>query len=212
MGGVGYCQSMNYLAAMGLLFCAEEDAFWLLSAVIEKILPSKWLAADLLGTTIDLQVLVKLTTEHLPEVRQHLSLVEIPLELIATPWLMTLFSTSLPAETLFRLVRFSIAVFRLFCHSFAPDLGYIMTSQWDSLFVAGSRVLLCACLALLSLLSDQVLACIDFGDVSSCLSKVRGLHDPDAFISATTSWMEKLAARRCGRGHCRCAGSAADSQ
>jgi len=157
---------MNYLAAMGLLFCEEEDAFWLLCAICENILPSKWLAADLLGTKIDLQVLVELTTEHLPAVREHLSLLEIPLELLATPWLMTLFSTNLPAETLFRL--------------------------WDTLFCNDSRVLLCACLALLSLLSEQVLACVDFGDVT-CLSKqVTGLHDADAFVDATTAWMDKI--------------------
>lgn len=35
--GVGYCQGMNYLAAVALLAlaCAEEGAFWLLAAMID---------------------------------------------------------------------------------------------------------------------------------------------------------------------------------
>lgn len=35
--GVGYCQGMNYLAAMALLAlaCAEESAFWVLAAMID---------------------------------------------------------------------------------------------------------------------------------------------------------------------------------
>ena len=35
--GVGYCQGMNFLAAMALLAlaCAEEAAFWLLAAMID---------------------------------------------------------------------------------------------------------------------------------------------------------------------------------
>lgn len=35
--GVGYCQGMNYLAAMALLAlaCAEEGAFWVLAAMID---------------------------------------------------------------------------------------------------------------------------------------------------------------------------------
>ena len=175
---VGYCQAMNYLAGMMLLQSPgeglsaqekEEDAFWLLASMVERILPYGWLSADLLGTKIDLQVLCELMEDHLPTVRRHLQYLEIPLELVASGWLMTLFSTTLPAETLFRL--------------------------WDVLFCNGSRVLLAACLAVLSLLSEDILACVDFGDVSAVLAhKIAGLHDSQMFIEATTEYMEQACA------------------
>jgi len=36
---VGYCQSMNFLAAFLLLNMEEDRAFWVLAAIIEDILP-----------------------------------------------------------------------------------------------------------------------------------------------------------------------------
>jgi hypothetical protein len=34
---IGYCQSLNFIAGMMLLFMCEEDAFWLLVTVAEKV-------------------------------------------------------------------------------------------------------------------------------------------------------------------------------
>ena len=35
-GQVGYCQSMNFVAAILLLHLEEEEAFWLLATLIDK--------------------------------------------------------------------------------------------------------------------------------------------------------------------------------
>lgn len=175
---IGYCQSMNYLAGMMLIQSPggecpveekEADAFWLLASLVERILPTGWLGVDLLGTQVDLQVLCDLMEEQLPTVRRHLQDLEIPLELVASGWLMTLFSTTLPSETLFQL--------------------------WDILFCNGSRVLLAACLAVFSLLEENILACVDFGDVSALLAhKIAGLHDAQVFVEVTTGYMEQACA------------------
>jgi hypothetical protein len=39
---VGYCQSMNFIAALFLLHVPEKPAFWLLTTLIEEILPPKY--------------------------------------------------------------------------------------------------------------------------------------------------------------------------
>ncbi len=36
---VGYCQSLNFVAGMMIIFMDECDAFWLLVTVVEKLLP-----------------------------------------------------------------------------------------------------------------------------------------------------------------------------
>lgn len=39
-GSVGYCQSLNYLGGIVVVVVdAEEDCFWLLSAILEFLLP-----------------------------------------------------------------------------------------------------------------------------------------------------------------------------
>jgi hypothetical protein len=55
---VGYCQSMNFLAAVLLLHLTEEQAFWVLAALIEDILPADYYSVSMLGSRVDQQVCV----------------------------------------------------------------------------------------------------------------------------------------------------------
>ena len=41
---VGYCQSMNFLAAVLLLVVDEESAFWCLTAIVERLMPGHFSA------------------------------------------------------------------------------------------------------------------------------------------------------------------------
>lgn len=56
---VGYCQGMNMIAASLLLIMpSEEDAFWVLCSIIEKILPKTYFETSLLASRADQQVRV----------------------------------------------------------------------------------------------------------------------------------------------------------
>jgi hypothetical protein len=50
---VGYCQSLNFVAGMMLLFLQEEDAFWLLATIIENLLPPEYYTKSMLGAYVD---------------------------------------------------------------------------------------------------------------------------------------------------------------
>lgn len=72
--GVGYCQGMNFLAAL-LLLAVEKDAercFWLLAALIQRILYAKTYAPNLDGCHVEMGVLGKLLRDKAPKLARHL--------------------------------------------------------------------------------------------------------------------------------------------
>ena len=50
---IGYCQGLNRLAAIALLFLEEEDAFWCLVAIVHCHLPRDYYDRSLLGSQAD---------------------------------------------------------------------------------------------------------------------------------------------------------------
>lgn len=46
---IGYCQGMNFLAAITLLFVSPEDAFWFLVAITEKYFHPSYFDSSLTG-------------------------------------------------------------------------------------------------------------------------------------------------------------------
>ncbi|KAJ9478446.1 Rab-GAP TBC domain-containing protein [Pseudozyma hubeiensis] len=129
----GYCQGMNNLAATLLLTHAtEEEAFWVLVCLIEKILPSEYYTSHLLVSQADQRVLIELVSEHMPALHAHMGELGVDLPAITFAWFLSLYTDCLPVETLFRV--------------------------WDVMFVEGMVILFRAAMAILKLYEKELLA------------------------------------------------------
>ena len=133
---VGYCQGMNLITASLLLIMpTAEDAFWLLTSLIENILPRHYYDHSLLASRADQSVLRQYVSEILPKLSAHLDELGIELEALTFQWFLSVFTDCLSAEALFRV--------------------------WDLVlcFNDGSTFLFQVALALLKLNEQQLLGC-----------------------------------------------------
>ena len=130
---IGYCQSMNFVCGVLLIFLDEQDAFWVLVYLIEQLVPTNY-SSDILGVRVDKNVAIALATEKLPKLMSHVALLQFPLEDFISKWLLQLFVNILPIETVLRVL--------------------------DVFLLEGSKVLLRVVLAILKL-NEQVYSIID---------------------------------------------------
>lgn len=100
---VGYCQGMNLITASFLLIMpSAEDAFWMLTSMVETILPRHYYDHSLLTSRADQQVLRQYVAEILPKLSSHLNNLGIELEALTFQWFLSVFTDCLSAEALFR--------------------------------------------------------------------------------------------------------------
>ncbi|EIN04001.1 TBC-domain-containing protein [Punctularia strigosozonata HHB-11173 SS5] len=131
---VGYCQGMNLVTSTLLLVHAdEEEAFWVLSAIIERILPEDFFAPSLLPSRACPLVLLDYVKEFTPKLSAHLQELGVDLAAICFSWFLSLFTDCLPVETLFRV--------------------------WDLFLMDGLDVLFRIALAILKNNEQELLAC-----------------------------------------------------
>ncbi|KAJ7146773.1 rab-GTPase-TBC domain-containing protein [Mycena epipterygia] len=100
---VGYCQGMNLVTSTLLLVHAdEEEAFWALAAIVERILPEDFFSPSLLPSRACPLVLLDYVKEYIPKLHAHLADLGVDLPAICFSWFLSLFTDCLPVETLFR--------------------------------------------------------------------------------------------------------------
>ncbi|KAL9602510.1 MAG: hypothetical protein Q9219_001805 [cf. Caloplaca sp. 3 TL-2023] len=100
---VGYCQGMNLITASLLLIMpTAEDAFWILTSIIENILPEQYYDRSLLASRADQKVLQSYIIEILPKLHAHFDSLGIELEALTFQWFLSLFTDCLSAEALYR--------------------------------------------------------------------------------------------------------------
>ncbi|KAK2076058.1 hypothetical protein QBZ16_001394 [Prototheca wickerhamii] len=160
---VGYCQGMNYVAALLLLAlgCDEEAAFWVLVSLIdghdEGILYRDMYSRDLSGTHVEMRCLRALVDAKLPTLGAHLAETHCDISLVSTDWFLCLFSTALPAETAVRV--------------------------WDALLLEGPKLLFRVALALLREAEPALLATDNAGDLLRAMRRsAAATHDREALM------------------------------
>lgn len=94
---IGYCQAMNIVSSVFLLFCDEEEAFWMLVKLCENLLPDYY-NDKVIGAQIDQCVLNELISEHLPDLFGRLDQLGM-IKMISLSWFLTIFLSVMPYES-----------------------------------------------------------------------------------------------------------------
>ncbi|KAL4641960.1 TBC1 domain family member 2B [Arapaima gigas] len=121
---IGYCQGLNRLAAIALLYLDQEDAFWCLIAIVEVFMPRDYYTKTLLGSQVDQRVFKDLMTEKLPRLHAHFEMYKVDFSLITFNWFLVVFVDSVVSDILFKIwdaflyegpkiiFRFALALFK----------------------------------------------------------------------------------------------------
>ncbi|CAL1266415.1 unnamed protein product [Larinioides sclopetarius] len=133
---VGYCQGLNRLAAIALLFMDEEDAFWCLVAIIKFIMPDGYYTRTLITSHVDQKVLKDLMVDKLPRLQNHLEQNNVDLSLFTFNWFLTIFVDNVPVDLYLRI--------------------------WDVFLYEGSKVLFRYALAFFKMCENEILQIKDY--------------------------------------------------
>lgn len=121
---IGYCQGLNRLAAITLLYLDQEDAFWCLVAIVEVFMPRDYYTKTLLGSQVDQRVFKDLMNEKLPRLHAHFEHYKVDFSLITFNWFLVVFVDSVVSDILFKIwdaflyegpkimFRFALALFK----------------------------------------------------------------------------------------------------
>lgn len=139
---IGYCQAMNIVASVLLLYASEDQAFWLLVALCERLLPDYY-NTKVIGALVDQRVLEELVSEHHPQLYQKLQPLGI-LNMISLSWFLTIFLSVMPFESAIHIV--------------------------DCFFFDGAKVVFQVALAILDANQDSLLKCKDDGEAMTILT------------------------------------------
>uniref|UniRef100_A0A673A5V7 TBC1 domain family, member 9 (with GRAM domain) n=1 Tax=Sphaeramia orbicularis TaxID=375764 RepID=A0A673A5V7_9TELE len=141
--GIGYCQAMNIVTSVLLLYCTEEQAFWLLVALCERMLPDYY-NTRVVGALVDQGVFEELTRAFLPLLYEHMQQLGV-ISTISLSWFLTLFLSVMPFDSAVLLV--------------------------DCFFYEGIKVIFQVALAVLHDNMDALLSCSDEGEAMTILGR-----------------------------------------
>ncbi|KAL7420012.1 hypothetical protein Q5752_004976 [Cryptotrichosporon argae] len=106
---LGYCQALNIVVAGLLIYMSEEQAFWLLEVLCDRILPGYY-SPSMEGTLLDQRVFEALVGRCLPMIHDHFRAVDVQISVASLPWFLSLYINSLPLIFAFRIVDCVLAM------------------------------------------------------------------------------------------------------
>ncbi|KAK9458142.1 hypothetical protein V1511DRAFT_519979 [Dipodascopsis uninucleata] len=167
---IGYCQSLNFLTGLLLLFLDEEKTFWMLVIITQKYLPGMH-DINLEGANVDQGVLMMCVKESLPSVwnkigagldgyhHDDMILKLPPVTLCTAAWFMSGFIGVLPIESVVRV--------------------------WDCFFYEGPKVFFRIALTILKLGEPQFNSVRDPMEIFQVVQTIpRQLLDTNALLQA----------------------------
>ncbi len=153
---VGYCQAMNIVTAALLIYMSEEQVFWCLNVLCDKIIPGYY-SKTMYGVMLDQKVFDSLVSRTLPLLDSHFKKHDVQLSIITLPWFLSFFLSNMPLIYAFRIV--------------------------DMLLLHGPKVLFQISLAIIRVNGESLLECEEDGD---CIAIFKDyfttLSDPEVSI------------------------------
>uniref|UniRef100_A0A4W4GDT9 TBC1 domain family member 9 n=1 Tax=Electrophorus electricus TaxID=8005 RepID=A0A4W4GDT9_ELEEL len=140
---IGYCQAMNIVTSVLLLYAKEEEAFWLLVALCERMLPDYY-NTRVVGALVDQGVFEELARVHVPQLYDCMQDLGV-ISTISLSWFLTLFLSVMPFESAVVVV--------------------------DCFFYEGIKVIFQLALSVLNANVHQLLSCKDDGEAMTVLGR-----------------------------------------
>lgn len=128
---IGYCQGLNYIAAILMTVVGEENAFYLLVKIVEDYLPTDYFCNEMKDFKIDLKVMHMLIEERIPDLGKLARQLKYEWLFISSSWILILFSSSFPISTVLRI--------------------------WDSIFYEDQKVCFRIAIGFLRLIEPQLI-------------------------------------------------------
>ncbi|KAI5856505.1 rab-GTPase-TBC domain-containing protein [Tricharina praecox] len=150
---VGYCQAMNIVMAALLIYMSEEQAFFVLSTLCDRLIPGYY-STTMYGTLLDQRVFESLVEKTMPILWEHLVKADVQLSVVSLPWFLSLYINSMPLVFAFRVL--------------------------DVFFLEGPKVLFQIGLAILRINGEELLDATDDGAFISILKSYFSRLDESA--------------------------------
>jgi hypothetical protein len=111
---LGYCQAMNIVTSSLLIFMTEQQAFWALCVMCEKLLPGYYRylvlfvhavayihytlinSTTMFGAVNDQQVFETIAGKTMPVLTKYFQENDLQLSVVSLPWFLTLYINSMP--------------------------------------------------------------------------------------------------------------------